>query len=173
MDLAVAGMNSLRPGTVLDGEAVIYNEGMVDFAAAQSRAASGPARARELAAVLPASYAVWDLLAHPELGDVQSDPVRGCRASTHRLCLGEGASCQLRCATGAVRSAAPLNAYPAVADGALRQSERGVHGRPLACCLTSHVTRPAEIFLFGEGETRPSSTLRGVESRSVKGRPLR
>ncbi|MFF1401419.1 hypothetical protein ACFVZD_48090 [Streptomyces sp. NPDC058287] len=57
MDLAVAGMNSLRPGTVLDGEAVIYNEGMVDFAAAQSRAASGPVRARELAAVLPASYA--------------------------------------------------------------------------------------------------------------------
>ncbi|MGW6755756.1 ATP-dependent DNA ligase [Streptomyces sp. NPDC055006] len=60
MDLAVAGMNSLRPGTVLDGEAVIYNDGRVDFAAAQSRVASGPVRARELAAVLPASYATGD-----------------------------------------------------------------------------------------------------------------
>ncbi|MFC9534292.1 hypothetical protein ACFT38_27655 [Streptomyces sp. NPDC056975] len=80
MDLAVAGMNSLRPGTVLDGEAVIYNEGRVDFAAAQSRAASGPVRARELAAVLPASYAVWDLLAHPELGDVRSHPYTERRA---------------------------------------------------------------------------------------------
>ncbi|MGW6405207.1 ATP-dependent DNA ligase [Streptomyces sp. NPDC055134] len=80
MDLAVAGMNSLRPGTVLDGEAVIYNDGRVDFAAAQSRAASGPVRARELAAVLPASYAVWDLLAHPELGDVRSRPYTERRA---------------------------------------------------------------------------------------------
>ncbi|MGW6361306.1 ATP-dependent DNA ligase [Streptomyces sp. NPDC055092] len=80
MDLAVAGMASLRPGTVLDGEAVIYNEGRVDFAAAQSRAASGPVRARELAAVLPASYAVWDLLAHPELGDVRSRPYTERRA---------------------------------------------------------------------------------------------
>ncbi|MFI9781076.1 DNA ligase [Streptomyces sp. NPDC051956] len=80
MDLAVAGMNSLRPGTVLDGEAVIYNEGRVDFAAAQSRAASGPVRARELAAVLPASYAVWDLLAHPKLGDVRSRPYTERRA---------------------------------------------------------------------------------------------
>ncbi|MFB7998834.1 hypothetical protein ACFC4G_39160 [Streptomyces sp. NPDC056002] len=50
MDLAVAGMNSLGPGTVLDGEAVVYSEGMVGFAAAQSRAASDAVRACELAA---------------------------------------------------------------------------------------------------------------------------
>ncbi|MFC9618090.1 hypothetical protein [Streptomyces sp. NPDC056938] len=50
---------------------MIYNEGRVDFAAAQSRAASGPVHARELAA----SYAtVWDVLAYPELGDVRSRP---------------------------------------------------------------------------------------------------
>lgn len=80
LDLAVAGMTSLRPGTVLDGEAVIYNQGLVDFAAVQSRAASGPVRARELAAVLPASYAVWDVLAHPELGDVRGRPYTERRA---------------------------------------------------------------------------------------------
>ncbi|MFE9953281.1 hypothetical protein ACFYRJ_38425 [Streptomyces sp. NPDC005531] len=37
MDLALAGM-ALRPGTVLDGEAVIWREGRLDFGAAQSRA---------------------------------------------------------------------------------------------------------------------------------------
>ncbi|WP_326771530.1 ATP-dependent DNA ligase [Streptomyces sp. NBC_01445] len=60
MDLAVAGMRALRPGTVLDGEAVIDNEGRIDFAAAQFRANSGPARARRLASALPASYATGD-----------------------------------------------------------------------------------------------------------------
>ncbi|MEV6332270.1 hypothetical protein [Streptomyces sp. NPDC051909] len=70
MDLAVAGMR-LLPGTVLDGEAVIWNAGKLDFAAAQARAASTVDRARALAERLPASYVVWDLLAHPVLGDVR------------------------------------------------------------------------------------------------------
>lgn len=34
MDLAVAGME-LRPGTVLDGEAVIWRDDRLDFGAAQ------------------------------------------------------------------------------------------------------------------------------------------
>lgn len=79
MDLAVAGLHSLRPGTVLDGEAVIYNENRIDFAAAQSRANSGPARARELAALLPASYAVFDVLAH-DGQDVRGHPYTERRA---------------------------------------------------------------------------------------------
>ncbi|MFF1684913.1 MULTISPECIES: hypothetical protein [unclassified Streptomyces] len=60
MDLAVAGVDSLRPGTVLDGEAAICTKNRGDFSAAQSRANSGPACARELAALLPASCAVFD-----------------------------------------------------------------------------------------------------------------
>ncbi|MFI6063195.1 hypothetical protein [Streptomyces sp. NPDC051286] len=56
MDLAVAGME-LRPGTVLDGEAVIWRDGRLDFAAAQSRAASSVSRARALAVRHRASYA--------------------------------------------------------------------------------------------------------------------
>lgn len=40
----------------------------------QARAASAPARARELAAELPASFAAFDLLAHPESGDVRGRP---------------------------------------------------------------------------------------------------
>ncbi|MGW8730533.1 ATP-dependent DNA ligase [Streptomyces sp. NPDC055808] len=72
-DIAVAGMD-LLPGTVVDGEAVIWNEGRLDFSAVQARAASAVARSRVLAARLPASYAVWDLLAHPEFGDIRARP---------------------------------------------------------------------------------------------------
>ncbi|MFB8034196.1 hypothetical protein ACFC5Z_14855 [Streptomyces sp. NPDC056004] len=75
MDLAVAGME-LRPGTVLDGEAVIWRNGRLDFAAAQSRAASSVTRARALAAQYPASYVCWDVLQHPDpaIGDCRRLP---------------------------------------------------------------------------------------------------
>ncbi|MFE6498125.1 hypothetical protein [Streptomyces sp. NPDC057748] len=55
MDLAVADM-TLRPGTVLDGEAVIWRDGRLNSAAAQSRAALSVARARALAARYPPSH---------------------------------------------------------------------------------------------------------------------
>ncbi|MDX3343753.1 DNA ligase [Streptomyces sp. ME02-6979.5a] len=67
MDLAVPAMQ-LPPGTVLDGEAVIWHDGRIDFGAAQARAASSLDRARALAARLPASYMAFDVLAHPDHG---------------------------------------------------------------------------------------------------------
>lgn len=73
MDLAVPAM-ALRPGTVIDGEAVIWRNGALDFGAVQSRAASSSARARALAAQHPAAYACWDVLNHPEIGDTRSLP---------------------------------------------------------------------------------------------------
>ncbi|MER6499180.1 DNA ligase [Streptomyces sp. NPDC001455] len=81
MDLAVAAM-VLRPGTVLDGEAVIWRDERLDFAAAQSRAASSITRARALAARYPASYVCWDVLQHPdpEIGDCRSLPYTERRA---------------------------------------------------------------------------------------------
>lgn len=57
---AVAAMR-LPEGTVLDGEAVIWHDGAMDFSAAQARAASTLERSRALAAQLPATYAVLDL----------------------------------------------------------------------------------------------------------------
>lgn len=74
MDLAVAAQHALRPGTVLDGEVVIWRDGAIDFSAVQARAASSLARSRELAASLPASYAAFDLLVHPDLGTVTGRP---------------------------------------------------------------------------------------------------
>ncbi|MEU8452748.1 hypothetical protein ACFY72_35355 [Streptomyces globisporus] len=52
----------------INGEAVIWNGGTVDFGAVQARAASSLDRARALAARLPATYAAFDVLAHPDHG---------------------------------------------------------------------------------------------------------
>ncbi|MGW8985075.1 ATP-dependent DNA ligase [Streptomyces parvus] len=79
MDLAVAGMQ-LRPGTTLDGEAVIWRGGRLDFSAVQSRAASSLERARALAARHPASYITWDILEHPDHGPVAGRPYTERRA---------------------------------------------------------------------------------------------
>ncbi|MEU3640926.1 DNA ligase [Streptomyces albogriseolus] len=70
-DLARAALR-LPAVTVLDGEAIVYVSGHVDFSAAQARAASAPARAAKLAARWPASYAAWVILVHPDHGDVRS-----------------------------------------------------------------------------------------------------
>lgn len=80
MDLALAALDMLPPGLVLDGEAVIYAHGRIDFAAAQSRALSTPARARRLAEDLPAHFVAWDILLHPEHGDVRGRPYDDRRA---------------------------------------------------------------------------------------------
>ncbi|WP_326734026.1 ATP-dependent DNA ligase [Streptomyces sp. NBC_01022] len=79
MDLAVPAM-SLRPGVILDGEIVVYRGGALDFGAVQQRAASGHARGRSLASDLPASFVAFDLVQHPEEGDVRSRPYRERRA---------------------------------------------------------------------------------------------
>ncbi|WP_329375611.1 ATP-dependent DNA ligase [Streptomyces sp. NBC_01483] len=60
MDLAVAA-TSLPPGVILDGEAVVYvadddGSARISFEAAQSRALSGPRRARKLADRHPTLY---------------------------------------------------------------------------------------------------------------------
>ncbi|MFF3177965.1 DNA ligase [Streptomyces sp. NPDC057900] len=120
MDLAVAAM-ALRPGTVLDGEAVIWKEGRLDFGAAQSRAASGPARARALAVRHPASYAVWDLLQHPDpaIGDCRAMPYTDRRAYLLDILASIGP---------------PIQAVPATDDRAVALhwyevlQERGIEG---------------------------------------------
>ncbi|MEU8893944.1 ATP-dependent DNA ligase [Streptomyces sp. NPDC048442] len=80
MDLAVAGMD-LEPGVLLDGEAVIYRDGRLDFGAVRSRASAGAARASALIRKLPASYAAFDILHHPAHGgDLRTRPYRERRA---------------------------------------------------------------------------------------------
>ncbi|MGI5143849.1 hypothetical protein [Streptomyces sp. CA-106110] len=100
MDLAVPAME-LRAATVLDGEAVVYVGGRVDFSAAQSRSASRPARARALAQLHPASYAAFDVLQHPDHGDARHLSYLQRRALLRELLEGLGP---------------PLQAVPATND---------------------------------------------------------
>ncbi|WP_431774832.1 ATP-dependent DNA ligase [Streptomyces cucumeris] len=59
-----AAARPLPPGTVLDGEVVVWAGGRTDFASVQKRAfAATDSRAARLARELPASYAAFDLLA--------------------------------------------------------------------------------------------------------------
>ncbi|WP_103529545.1 ATP-dependent DNA ligase [Streptomyces sp. SM12] len=61
-ELAAAAA-ALPPGTVLDGEIVVWSGGQLDFGAVQRRGLSRASRASALAAELPASYVAFDILA--------------------------------------------------------------------------------------------------------------
>ncbi|WP_405416377.1 hypothetical protein [Streptomyces rubiginosohelvolus] len=52
----------------INGEAVIWHNGTVDFGAVQAHAASALNRAGALADRLPSTYAAFDVLAHPDHG---------------------------------------------------------------------------------------------------------
>ncbi|MET9208257.1 RNA ligase family protein [Streptomyces bacillaris] len=89
MDLAVPSMQ-LPPGVTLDGEAVIWRDGRLDFGAVQARAASSLERARALAARFPASYVAFDVLAHPEHDDIAARPYTERRALLEDVLQGVG-----------------------------------------------------------------------------------
>lgn len=61
-DIAAAALR-LPPGTVVDGEAVIYNGSRLDFDLLQRRLVNAPARIAELARAHPATFMAFDLLA--------------------------------------------------------------------------------------------------------------
>ncbi|WP_454857567.1 ATP-dependent DNA ligase [Promicromonospora soli] len=62
-EIAAAATEQLAPGTVLDGELVIWSAGRLAFAALQIRMGRGPRSAAAHAAQHPASYAAFDILA--------------------------------------------------------------------------------------------------------------
>lgn len=62
-EISSACVDQLAPGTVLDGEVVIWSSGRLDFGALQTRMGRGPRSAAAHAAGHPASYAAFDILA--------------------------------------------------------------------------------------------------------------
>ncbi|MET8747068.1 hypothetical protein [Streptomyces sp. NPDC004728] len=130
MDLAVAGM-TLRPGTVLDGEAVIWRDGRLDFAAAQSRAASSVTRARAGATRHPASYICWDVLQHPDpaIGDCRRRPCTERRAFLLELFADAGPPVQVTSATDDRTS--PCSGTTPCASRAPRASSANAAGRAI------------------------------------------
>jgi ATP-dependent DNA ligase len=62
-DVVAAARAQVPPGTVLDGEVVIWNGSRLDFGMLQERMVSSAARIAALVAAHPASYVAFDLLA--------------------------------------------------------------------------------------------------------------
>ncbi|MFE7503900.1 ATP-dependent DNA ligase [Promicromonospora sp. NPDC057488] len=86
-ELAAACDDQLPPGTVLDGEAVIWTAGHLDFGALQTRMGRGPRTAAAHAAGHPASYVAFDILAH-DSRDLRHLPFDDRRALLDRLAAG-------------------------------------------------------------------------------------
>jgi ATP-dependent DNA ligase len=72
-DIAAAARAQLPPGSVIDGELVIWGEGRLDFAAVQARVTSRT-RAAALATAQPASFVAFDVLTHAGV-DVRGHPL--------------------------------------------------------------------------------------------------
>jgi ATP-dependent DNA ligase len=62
-EIANAAAQQVPPGFVLDGEAVVWAEGRLDFDALQQRLSGGPSVVAALVRERPASFAAFDLLA--------------------------------------------------------------------------------------------------------------
>jgi ATP-dependent DNA ligase len=97
-----AAVAQLPPGTVVDGEVVVWNGARLDFGLLQKRMVTPPGRISALAAASPASYVAFDLLA---LGgaDLRGRRLRERRAELEAL---------------AARWAPPLQLSPVTADPA-------------------------------------------------------
>ncbi len=83
-DVAAALAPLADEAAVLDGELVVWRSGRCDFRALQDRLRSGLVRVRELATAAPASYVVFDLLAHRGV-DLRGKPYRKRRRRLEKL----------------------------------------------------------------------------------------
>jgi ATP-dependent DNA ligase len=99
-DLTDRFLAQLPPGTVLDGEVVVWNGERLDFGLLQRRMVTAASRIGPLVATHPASYVAFDLLAGGGT-DLRGRPLRRRRAELDRL---------------AARWAPPLQLSPTTAD---------------------------------------------------------
>jgi ATP-dependent DNA ligase len=99
-DVAAAALAQVPPGTVLDGEVVVWNGERLDFGLLQRRMVTAPSRLAALAVAHPASYVAFDLLAAGG-EDQRRRPLRSRRSTLEEL---------------ARRWAPPLQLSPVTAD---------------------------------------------------------
>jgi ATP-dependent DNA ligase len=83
-DVVAAAVAQVPPGTVVDGEVVVWNGSRLDFGLLQRRLVTPPGRIGALVATAPASYVAFDLLA---LGgaDLRARRLRERRAALEEL----------------------------------------------------------------------------------------
>ena len=82
-DIVDAARAQLQPGTVVDGELVVWSEGRLDFAALAPRLAYR-GRRRPPAQLAPAAFLAFDLLAADD-ADVRGEPLRVRRSLLEQL----------------------------------------------------------------------------------------
>jgi ATP-dependent DNA ligase len=99
-DVATAAIAELPPGTVLDGEVVVWNGDRLDFGLLQQRMVTAASRLGPQLRAFPASYVAFDLLAAGG-SDLRPQRWRDRRAALERL---------------AQRWAPPLQLSPVTAD---------------------------------------------------------
>jgi hypothetical protein len=83
-EITAAASAQLPPGTVLDGELVIWDHGRLSFPLLQSRISRGARTAAPMARRHPASLAAFDLLAH-DGADLREQPFDSRRERLERL----------------------------------------------------------------------------------------
>ncbi|MPQ96567.1 ATP-dependent DNA ligase [Modestobacter sp. I12A-02628] len=98
-DVAAAAHAQLRPGTVVDGEVVVWHDDRLDFSLLQRRLVTGIGRLGPLVARHPASLVVFDVLA-ARYGDLRGLPAARRRAELESLAAGWAPPLQLCPATG-------------------------------------------------------------------------
>ncbi|TFV54048.1 ATP-dependent DNA ligase [Geodermatophilus sp. DF01-2] len=101
-DVVAAAVAQVPPGTVLDGEVVVWNGSRLDFGLLQQRMVAAPGRVDALVAAAPASYVAFDLLARGG-ADLRGRRLRERRAALEEL---------------AARWAPPMQLSPVTADPA-------------------------------------------------------
>ncbi|HEX2072167.1 MAG TPA: ATP-dependent DNA ligase [Geodermatophilus sp.] len=83
-DVVAAAVAQVPPGTVVDGEVVVWNGTRLDFGLLQRRLVTAPSRIGALVASAPASYVAFDLLALGG-GDLRGYKLRERRAALEEL----------------------------------------------------------------------------------------
>jgi len=170
-DLAAAAEAQLPPGTVIDGEAVVWGGERLDFTALQRRLAS-PRRAARLARERPASFVAFDMLAYD--GDILTgSPLRERRRRLEGLLPGLSPPLQV----------CPATRDPAVAAQWLRQyadadvgieglvikglGERYHPGRRVWLKLRTRSTKEAVVGAVTGTLTRSDRLILGLYDRGV------
>src|SRR3954462_757602 len=97
-EIVAAAVAQVPPGTVLDGEVVIWNGSRLDFGLLQLRMATPAGRIGTLAAANPASYVAFDLLA-AGAADLRGRNLAGRRSALEGLAGRWGPPLQLSPAT--------------------------------------------------------------------------
>jgi len=114
-DIARLVREHTSPGTILDGELIIWASGRLDFGLLQRRNAAGPRRILDAVAEFPAHYMVFDVLQIPPDLDVRARPLVDRRALLEQLLAGAPPQLPLSPQTSSIEQAREwLETWPVV-----------------------------------------------------------